>query len=89
MVEIIIGDLLIMSGYSRTCYHGVPRVLEGSFNEKKFDEYAKCNLSKIKEEYLKQLSGESDLKEFNNNEIHAINYLKENRLNLNFRQVFI
>lgn len=25
------GDLLIMSGHARRCYHGVPRVLEGSF----------------------------------------------------------
>jgi alkylated DNA repair protein alkB family protein 1 len=25
------GDLMVMSGYSRNCYHGVPRVLSGSF----------------------------------------------------------
>lgn len=25
------GDLLVMSGYARTCYHGVPRVIENSF----------------------------------------------------------
>ena len=30
------GDLLVMSGYSRKCYHGVPRILEGSFNHEKF-----------------------------------------------------
>lgn len=26
------GDLLVMSGHARRCYHGVPRVLVDSFN---------------------------------------------------------
>jgi len=26
------GDLFIMSGYARHCYHGVPRIIEDSSN---------------------------------------------------------
>lgn len=26
------GDVFIMSKYARTCYHGVPRIIENSFN---------------------------------------------------------
>ena len=27
------GDLLVMSGHSRRCYHGVPRVIENSLSK--------------------------------------------------------
>jgi len=27
------GDLMVMSGYSRNCYHGVPRVIDGTFSK--------------------------------------------------------
>lgn len=30
-VQLDSGDLLIMSGPSRTCYHGVPRIIEGTY----------------------------------------------------------
>jgi len=66
---------------------GVPRVLEGSFDYKKFEEFVKKNDEKGWEE-VNSLKPNEQNKEFLNNEIHAINYLKENRLNLNFRQVF-
>ena len=91
-----------MSGYSRTCYHGifliifliseffsgVPRILEDSFNYKPFEEYIKTNCAKSFEDISTNGKEVSEKNEFINNEVHAINYLKENRLNLNFRQVF-
>ena len=30
-VKLEAGDLMIMSGYSRVCYHGVPRIIENSY----------------------------------------------------------
>jgi len=67
---------------------GVPRVLEGSFDYKKFEEFTKINYPNSWEELLTNGKEENLKKEFMNNEVHAINYLKENRINLNFRQVF-
>ena len=33
------GDVFIMSGHARTCYHGVPRVIEDSFDYKTSNNY--------------------------------------------------
>lgn len=33
------GDLLIMSGRARRVYHGVPRIIENSFDEEEFCKY--------------------------------------------------
>ena len=63
-------------------------MLDNSFNYKKFEEYIKTNNPKLWEDVAGQ-SNHDYKKDFQNNEIHAINYLNENRLNLNFRQVFI
>ena len=30
-VQLEAGDLMIMSGFSRICYHGVPRIIEDSY----------------------------------------------------------
>ena len=30
-IELQAGDLLIMSGFSRICYHGVPRIMEDTY----------------------------------------------------------
>lgn len=30
-IKLEAGDLMVMSGYSRVCYHGVPRIIEDSF----------------------------------------------------------
>ena len=66
-----------MSGHSRICYHGVPRVIENSFNRIQYNELIKNQKDLINDEKIENL------------DIHALNYLEENRLNLNFRQVFI
>jgi alkylated DNA repair protein alkB family protein 1 len=34
------GDMIVMSGHSRSCYHGVPRILEESFDFEKFKKFA-------------------------------------------------
>ena len=75
------GDLLVMSGFSRKVYHGVPRIIENCFEYQQFDEYAE----NLKDEGLVRMD-ENGM--FKNNVFHAINFLKKHRINLNFRQVY-
>lgn len=72
-VKLNSGDLVIMSKDARRCYHGVPRILENSFNIA-FDQ----NLEETKED---------DDEPGVNNLQNAANFLKEHRINFNFRQV--
>lgn len=65
------GDVALMSKKSRVCYHGVPRVFVNSF--------------KWSAEEEKSLDRTENGKV--NNELHCYNYLKEHRINFNFRQV--
>jgi alkylated DNA repair protein alkB family protein 1 len=68
------GDAIVMSGESRLCYHGVP-----------------CILSVQAEQYLsgKDVGLEIYDEKWSNHEdyCHVVNYLRENRLNMNARQV--
>ena len=67
------GDVCVMNKYSRICYHGVPKIIPGSFQLDEDSELGIIN----SEQHVK---GRNTYK-------HAINYLKENRINFNFRQV--
>ena len=62
---------------------GVPRVIEGSFNRERYLEYIEKNMPEANKNNSKIEEDGS----FINDEIHTINYLSENRLNFNFRQV--
>ena len=75
------GDLMVMSGYSRNCYHGVPRVLSESFQYELFENYIKNAFPELYEDD----ETNKNLKFFENNLRHVANYLRENRINLNFR----
>ncbi|KRX08067.1 hypothetical protein PPERSA_02199 [Pseudocohnilembus persalinus] len=77
------GDLMVMSGYSRNCYHGVPRIIEGSFKKEKYLNYLKENHPDIFEGREKN----KDEKDFENDYLHVINFLSQSRINFNFRQV--
>ena len=81
-IRIDSGDLLIMGGEARRSWHGVPRILGGSFQREEFEKH----LSTIGFTQ-KQLLPNTDQTEFENDFRHALNYLQENRINLNFRQV--
>jgi len=77
-----------MSGKSRACYHGVPRILEGSFDKNKFMNWIKQNRPDVVENHNKNLQRAED-GSFVNDEIHVVNYLSEDRINFNFRQVYL
>eukprot|EP01016_Furgasonia_blochmanni_P047673 TRINITY_DN7029_c0_g2_i1.p1 TRINITY_DN7029_c0_g2~~TRINITY_DN7029_c0_g2_i1.p1 ORF type:complete len:298 (+),score=45.89 TRINITY_DN7029_c0_g2_i1:102-896(+) len=82
------GDVLIMSGYSRTCYHGVPRVIENSFDPTVlFEHVRKLKPELFEGENVTEVDPETKLPK--NNELHAVNFLRESRINFNFRQVYI
>ena len=69
------GDVCVMSRFSRVCYHGVPKIIPSSFSISEDVNVEKLNL---------------DVNNDGRNKVkHAINYLKENRINFNFRQVVI
>jgi len=73
------GDLFIMSGNSRKCFHGVPRIIENSFDNKQF-------LDVIIKDDIKSIKIQDDFT-FSNNDSHALYYLQNHRLNFNFRKV--
>jgi alkylated DNA repair protein alkB family protein 1 len=79
------GDVLVMSGKSRICYHGVPRVLEDTFEAEPYLNYVKETNPKVFETHLNTIKKEDG--SFENDVLHTIEYLGENRLNFNFRQV--
>lgn len=66
---------------------GVPRVLEGSFTGEEHLKYVQENMPEVVENHNKDLQRKED-GSFENDEIHVINYLKESRINFNFRQVY-
>jgi alkylated DNA repair protein alkB family protein 1 len=69
------GDACVMSGHSRLCYHGVPRIIPGSFRPPPL-ELVEFWLSE-----RKASPAETNL------QWNAIRFLSENRINANFRQV--
>ena len=69
----------MMGGFSRNCWHGVPRIIQGSFQREKFEEY----LTKIN--FQPKDKSEENISDFSNDYFHTLNYLAENRINLNFR----
>ena len=48
------GDLCVMAGESRKSWHGVPRVIENSFNKEKYYEYLKENFSNVYQKHKQQ-----------------------------------
>ena len=66
---------------------GVPRVLEDSFKEEPYHQYIRENLPEVIEQHNVNYQGKKN-EFFVNDEIHVINYMKDNRLNFNFRQVY-
>ena len=70
------GDLIIMSGFSRKVFHGVPRIIENTFEYEKFTPYIKDENPTLNID-----------KSFENTDKNVINYLKNHRLNFNFRRV--
>lgn len=90
------GDVMIMGERARKCFHGVPRIIETSkerFSEEKYLKEAQRLDQGVSDEGRKALekfveaSGD-EIKEVNCYG-HVLNYFKENRLNLNFRQVVL
>lgn len=69
------GDVCVMSKFSRLCYHGVPKVLAGTF---KIHDSSKIQKMKLEREFSDEII---------NLEYNALQFLSENRLNANFRQV--
>jgi len=66
---------------------GVPRVMENSFNPEEYMKYVQENLPEVVENHNEDLTRNEE-GEWKNDEIHVINYLAENRINFNFRQVY-
>jgi len=85
------GDVMIMSGESRRCYHGVPRILEDSVSLINSSELPKLAQQLDTETQVAaphdpandSASSSSQVNTFT----HTVNYLRENRININFRQV--
>lgn len=69
-----------MSGFSRICYHGVPRIIENSYKQPELNEEIKAIAEKIDSQV------EEPLRINGFKEILA--YYKTHRLNLNVRQVW-
>lgn len=62
--------------------------MEGTFDKEKFMNWLKENRPEVFETHNKDLKRNED-GSFVNDEIHVINYLSEDRINYNFRQVYI
>lgn len=78
------GDLCIMSGFSRKCYHGVPKVIPGSFEAK-----ASEMLEENEDVYGGALEPENKEIDFKNSWKETIRYMEKSRVNMNFRQVLL
>ena len=79
------GDVLVMGKEARLCYHGVPRIIEGSFD---VDGYRGC----FGEEELPGLGDGGGVSEFGlpmNTVENVLRYMGESRVNMNFRQVVL
>jgi alkylated DNA repair protein alkB family protein 1 len=84
------GDLLIMSREARLCYHGVPRVLEGSFCRAKFEEALDLECPGWEGEGVGEGEGVRNSWDLPENRYrHVLRYLEGNRVNINIRQVFL
>lgn len=113
------GDLCVMAGESRKCFHGVPKIIENSFSLpekvglegflKNYYEggiFGNTQNTEIKEEKIGDQKNEIAEKEsenledlgdenlpveiqtiFKNSIKQVVTYLKESRINMNFRQV--
>lgn len=82
------GDILIMSREARLCYHGVPRVLEHSFDRGRFVEALDLEDPGWQEAGVgEEVRNSWDLPE--NRYRHVLKYLEGNRVNINIRQVFL
>lgn len=67
------GDVCVMNKFSRLCYHGVPKIIPNSFKLPEDFDVGSLNIKET-------TTGSNRIK-------HAVNYLKDNRINFNFRQV--
>ena len=81
------GDILIMSKEARLCYHGVPRVLEGSFDKERFEKELDLGFEGWREIGV-DFDVVNDWKLPKNEFRHVLKYLEGNRVNINIRQVF-
>lgn len=79
------GDVAIMAGESRRCYHGVPKIFDNTFNPLSTNNTVEDLTSKLKSIPLKDIKKPGNKNNYNN----CYNYLSENRLNINLRQVEI
>jgi alkylated DNA repair protein alkB family protein 1 len=81
------GDLCIMSGFSRKCFHGVPKVLPGTF---KMEEHM-LSLAPNGQDVIAE--GDSEVMnqeiEFKNSWEETLKYMETSRVNMNFRQVLL
>lgn len=83
-IKLDTGDVLIMSKEARVCYHGVPRVLKGSFDMK---EYIKLfNEEELDAEWPGEVIEDGDGLKMNTVR-NTLVYMSESRINMNFRQV--
>jgi alkylated DNA repair protein alkB family protein 1 len=78
------GDIVIMSGHSRYCYHGVARVVEGTCPE-----YLKKLLNIPNGLRSRYLLPEAILEESSSWDKHCAEFIAKGRLNMNVRQVRI
>jgi aryl carrier-like protein len=79
-----------MSGESRWSYHGVPRIIEGSYScEEEAKKYIEAHMKEELDETPRHGCPKNDFGLDSNRMIHTLRYLKENRINLNFRQVVL
>ena len=61
--------------------------MEDSFKEESYLQYIRESLPEVIEQHNVNYQGKKN-EFFVNDEIHVINYMKDNRLNFNFRQVY-
>lgn len=82
------GDIIIMSTESRLSYHGVPRVIENTFDRKRFENELDNVYPNWREEPT-EFDVKNDFGLSKNNFKHVLNYLETSRINVNIRQVFL
>ena len=89
------GDVMVMSQESRKCVHGVPRIIETSQHLLSTPEFVEAALKLESEVKPEEVQAVRELMKINpeetvfevNTYAQTLTYLKENRINMNFRQV--
>lgn len=95
LIKLSSGDSIIMTGYSRYCYHGIPIILPYNIEKKIFfkDERNIDKKSQLLSYLYKDLTEEKSLIEIKSmiseTDEHIKEYLMSNRINMNVRQVRI